>query len=871
MGKKEMAYALAVERVDLAMREGAGFIVDDYEEEDYQSAVMTDDDMMRLMEAEMMKEENEEKSRSRESQQRQLQSSFEVSSFGGSSGSSVQDQSSFGGGGSTNNSFDDPSSRESQQQRQSQSSIGDSSFEVSSFGGSYGGTPSVRDQSSFGSINSVRDTPPSKKTFKKQGPNPFGKKEAPYQSTPLADMLKNDKKNRGPPRRTPLSSEQHSFQRQQQRQSMGSVIGGPMDNNINNNKPKETKSLTDILKGSEQKGRSRATTPPHRTKVQERAPRSSNSSSSSSRYDQRNPNPNMRPPMTKTTYDMPTSYDVPDFFDETSSSRFDEGFQRSNDRRGSNNVSDAGRGYNNSGNGYNASWNEQGRPNVRVSPNTASSNRVNNSGNGYATSWNKQGPPPRSPFNKGPQQPRASTQPSRNGNKSGSTYTSSWNKQGPASRVGPTARSGSQASSSSREPTRVPPQRPFEPAPFTAPGTHNAAQSASSSSSREPKRVPPSQPFQSPVTGQNAARRSSQGPFTPFTTPAKRSTNGTPPPTSQKRRPTGDPRGFNIKDTPDTTQSFVGSQVYVDQNTPYSPPLQVEPPPRDPNYVPPERPFEPAPFSGPQGQNNHQPRDKWNQVGNSNSNNYTTPERPPPMNNNNAANDRQYQQQQKQTSQSKRHRKKDSSSSSSSSPFDNLKDMFSNMGGGKKEKAEVAKEDEPRGFKSGNVEVFSSNDDGEWPPSSNGRSRQQQQAVEVEIIDAETMEETTWQEEEDGDEYGNSPSNQSPSEETFSNAWKGGSEPASSSTFETSNGATSDNANNNSGIMNDDAMIQRAQQLLTSNPEIRAIVAKAQSNPRVREAVQECMGNPAAFAGWYLEDPVVGPVLKELKECILLL
>ena len=197
--------------------------------------------------------------------------------------------------------------------------------------------------------------------------------------------------------------------------------------------------------------------------------------------------------------------------------------------------------------------------------------------------------------------------------------------------------------------------------------------------------------------------------------------------------------------------------------------------------------------------------------------------------------------------------------------------MFSNMGGGKKEKAEVAKEDEPRGFKSGNVEVFSSNDDGEWPPSSNGRSRQQQQAVEVEIIDAETMEETTWQEEEDGDEYGNSPSNQSPSEETFSNAWKGGSEPASSSTFETSNGATSDNANNNSGIMNDDAMIQRAQQLLTSNPEIRAIVAKAQSNPRVREAVQECMGNPAAFAGWYLEDPVVGPVLKELKECILLL
>ena len=101
-------------------------------------------------------------------QQPQPQSSFEVSSFGGSSGSSVQDQSSFGGG--STNSFDDPLSRELQQQRQSQSSIGDSTFEVSSFGGSYGGTPSVRDQSSFGSINSVRDTPLSKKHSRSRDP-----------------------------------------------------------------------------------------------------------------------------------------------------------------------------------------------------------------------------------------------------------------------------------------------------------------------------------------------------------------------------------------------------------------------------------------------------------------------------------------------------------------------------------------------------------------------------------------------------------------------------------------------------------------------------------------------------------------------------
>jgi len=63
MGKKEMAYALAVERVDRAIKEG-GLIMDDYEEEEESyGEQMSDDDMMKLMEEEMMKEEEEEERR----------------------------------------------------------------------------------------------------------------------------------------------------------------------------------------------------------------------------------------------------------------------------------------------------------------------------------------------------------------------------------------------------------------------------------------------------------------------------------------------------------------------------------------------------------------------------------------------------------------------------------------------------------------------------------------------------------------------------------------------------------------------------------------------------------------------------------------
>ena len=63
-----------------------------------------------------------------------------------------------------------------------------------------------------------------------------------------------------------------------------------------------------------------------------------------------------------------------------------------------------------------------------------------------------------------------------------------------------------------------------------------------------------------------------------------------------------------------------------------------------------------------------------------------------------------------------------------------------------------------------------------------------------------------------------------------------------------------------------DAMAM-AKQLLSINPDILAIVTKAQFNPKMREAVNECMGNPSLF-GLYLNDPDVGPILDELKQCL---
>jgi len=770
MGKTEMAYALAVERVDRAMKEG-GFIMDsDYEEEVYEEAVsMTDEDMMKMMEEEMRKEEEEEEEELRMEQ-------------------------------------------EEQQQR-------------SNYRESIRDTASVR--SSFPSPSSSFSNPPkSTSLFEKHQPNPFQKSRVEYQSTPLADMIKNDKKDRSSrrppqPKRTPLSAEPpHSFgrsQRQQQNRrnsvpTMGTVIGGgaaassnsdTILPNINNPPPqRESSFLNDILKGSEQQKdkRSRATAPPFRTKVQDRPLRSRSSATT--------------PPPRPKAQDRPPRSRSKTF--KTSSAHIDESF-RPNESGGSG----IGSGRNN----------------------------VNNKGRGYNTSWNNN--------NNGPRvsNPAAAygNVSANNNNNNGGGYTSSWNK--------PRPHSAAAATSSRRSKSSANTQRPFEPTPFTQPGTHNA-QGSSSSSRAGPQRVPPQTAFSSPVTdgAQNRSSRGSQGPFTPFTSPEKRSTNGVPPPSKRQM----DPRGFNIKDTPDTSQAFVGSQVFVDQNTPYSPPLQVEPPPRDPNYKPPERPFEPTPFSNPHVRNHASAASSRRMNNNS----------VPP----NANNGRQQQQQQPQNQQTTKRR------TGGATPFDNLKDMFSNIKSGRGKKEEETAEPKVFNggnveFKSGNVEVFSSDDDDDNElPRKTSKARQQQdeiwqQAMEVEILDAE-MEATAddWELDDDGEYDASSSGPYQSSDQQFSDAWMEGPESASSPSFGGSSSEATyydnDIQDDNVSSMNEDAAIQKARHLLTTNQKIREIVAKAQSNPKVREAVSECMGNPMAF-GWYLNDPDVGPILNELRDCIL--
>ncbi|KAL7487106.1 hypothetical protein ACHAW6_012708 [Cyclotella cf. meneghiniana] len=63
-----------------------------------------------------------------------------------------------------------------------------------------------------------------------------------------------------------------------------------------------------------------------------------------------------------------------------------------------------------------------------------------------------------------------------------------------------------------------------------------------------------------------------------------------------------------------------------------------------------------------------------------------------------------------------------------------------------------------------------------------------------------------------------------------------------------------------------DAM-KKAQEAM-SNPKTRAVIEKAQKNPKVMAAVQECMGNPMAMAK-YMNDPEVGPIIKELQDALM--
>ena len=64
-----------------------------------------------------------------------------------------------------------------------------------------------------------------------------------------------------------------------------------------------------------------------------------------------------------------------------------------------------------------------------------------------------------------------------------------------------------------------------------------------------------------------------------------------------------------------------------------------------------------------------------------------------------------------------------------------------------------------------------------------------------------------------------------------------------------------------------DDMMKKAQEAM-QNPKTRAVIEKAQKNPKVMAAVQECMGNPMAMAK-YMNDPEVGPIIKELQDAMM--
>jgi hypothetical protein len=198
--------------------------------------------------------------------------------------------------------------------------------------------------------------------------------------------------------------------------------------------------------------------------------------------------------------------------------------------------------------------------------------------------------------------------------------------------------------------------------------------------------------------------------------------------------------------------------------------------------------------------------------------------------------------------------------------------MFNNMVTNKKKDKEEDDErevftEESNGFKSGNVEVYSTEDDDDAPRKGLG-----QNAFEVEIIDA-----AMWTGEEEEEEE--MPPSSSSAGGFSNNAWMGSVGSTDTTTSYTSSNGFSHDASNNLvqdhesytatvATAEDHKTIQRAQHLLTSSQKVRLLVAQAQSNPKIRRAVQECIGNPALF-GRYLDEEEMGPLLNELMECTL--
>ncbi|KAL7486662.1 hypothetical protein ACHAW6_012261 [Cyclotella cf. meneghiniana] len=328
------------------------------------------------------------------------------------------------------------------------------------------------------------------------------------------------------------------------------------------------------------------------------------------------------------------------------------------------------------------------------------------------------------------------------------------------------------------------------------------------------QRGPPPPPFGPYASNQVYAETRTSFEPGAFTPPRKHNVDSMPPPTRGRRNT--NPRSFNIRDTVGP-RPFVGSQTVYDQFMPPSPPLQVEPPPRDDNNPPPQRPFEPAPFSRPQPHtvyNDRPPRD-------SPGSQWKTSAPPPPQSRWNTATQ----------SQQKR---------DAASPFDRMKDMFQNMRSGSNENTD--KFEAQVKFKDDKVEVM--NDD--WSPFSSNAQRQNQKSktAGVMFVDAELDTGST-------NQY-----------QGFATAWKGG--PQSNQSQEQVNiqDATTSTKNQNSPP---EAM-KRAYELL-ANPEVRAIATRAKSDSKVREAVQACAVDPTKF-GEYLDDPDIGPILQELKKCI---
>ena len=356
------------------------------------------------------------------------------------------------------------------------------------------------------------------------------------------------------------------------------------------------------------------------------------------------------------------------------------------------------------------------------------------------------------------------------------------------------------------------PRSPFEVPPFPDPEIFN-----NRAGPAQPPPPPPYGPYSSQVYT-DMGTSFEPGKFTP---PQKHNVDSMMPPPPRGRK-NANSRSFNIRDT-EGPRPFVGSQTVMDQFS-NSPPLQVEPPPRDENNPPPERPFEPAPFSTGGSRysvfDDRPPREPRGSQ-------WKTASRPPPR------------AQQRAASQTKH---------AGASPFDRVKDMFKNMATGSSDNRD--KYQDQVKFKDDKVEVM--NDD--WSPFASNEPRQKAKSkvANVRFIDAEL-------DIENGDKY-----------QEFANAWKGG--PKSAQSYEPEDipgqtGAYQSQEYSTPSQNQPPVAMERAYALL-ANPEIQAIASKAKSHPKVREAIETCAGDPAIF-GSYLEDPDIGPILQELKAYIL--